>query len=124
MPDESQSDFEEVARWISRAAEWRRDNLPEIDTPQGYLLLLWLLKHKQARRSVGDFYESSHMAEPTMRKAIKAFTGRGLAIVEFDKRDARCRYIRGTSKLAALAEEYSRLLAEVRTGPEVARVAH
>ena len=111
MPDGSRSDLEEFARLLSRAAAWRRENLPEIDTPHGYLLLLWLLKQKQERRPLGDFYESSHISEPTMRKAIKAFTARGLVVVEFDNNDARCRFIRGTLKLTALAEEYLRLLA-------------
>jgi len=55
-----------------------------------------------------------------MRKAIKAFKRRGLAIVAFDETDVRCRFIRGTPKLAALAEEYLRLLAELGTGHSTA----
>lgn len=101
---------------MSRAAEWRRENLPEIDTPQGYMLLLWLLKGDQELRSIGDFYESSHLSEPTMRKAIKAFTMRDLAVLEFDENDSRCRFIRGTPKLAALVEEYVSLLARLGAG--------
>lgn len=84
--------------------------MPEIDTPHGYLLLLWLLKHKQERRQLRDFYKSSHISEPTMRKAVNAFAERGLAIVKSDKTDFRCRLIHGTPKLTALAEEYSKLL--------------
>ena len=114
LPDESRSDLEEVACWLSRAAEWRRENMPAIESRQGYLLLLWLLKHPQERQALLDFYESSHFSEPT--KAIKAFTGRGLATVETDWEDARRRYIRATPKLAALAEEYSRVLAELVIG--------
>jgi len=108
--------LEEFAGSLSRAADWRRENMPEIETPQGYLLLVWLLKHKQERRPLGDFYESSHLSEPTMRKAIKAFTVRDLAVMEFDENDSRCRFIRGTPKLTTLAEEYLRLLAELGTG--------
>jgi len=105
--------LEEFASLLSRAADWRRENLPEIETPQGYLLRVWWLKHRQGRRPLREFYESSHLSEPTMRKAIKAFTVRDLAIVEFDQNDTRCRFIRGTDKLTALAEEYSRLLWEL-----------
>ena len=90
MPDERDPILKEVASWLLRPAEWRREYMPEIETPQGYLLLLWLLKHRQERRPLGDFYASSHMSEPTMRKAVKAFTGRGLAIVEFNRKDSRC----------------------------------
>ena len=112
--------LEEFARTLSRAADWRRKNMPEIETRQGYLLLFWLLKHKQKRRPLADFYDSSHISEPTMRKAIMAFTRRGLAIVELDRKDARRRSIRGTRKLTALAEEYSRVLAELGTGRSTA----
>jgi DNA-binding MarR family transcriptional regulator len=105
--------LEEFAGSLSRAADWRRENMPEIETPQGYLLLVWLLKHMRERRPLGRLYKSSQFSEPTMRKAIKAFTARGLAIVEFDENDSRCRFIRGTPKLTALAEEYSRLLVEL-----------
>jgi len=105
--------LEEFASSLSRAADWRRENLPEIDTPQGCLLLIWLMKHKQQRRPLGDFYESSHLSEPTMRKAVRAFATRDLAIVEFDQNDSRCRFIRGTAKLTALAEEYSRLVVQL-----------
>ncbi len=112
--------MDEVAYWLSRTADWRRRNMPEINTRQGYLLLLWLLRHEQEQRPLVDFYESSQISEPTMRKAIKAFMDRGLAIVETDWKDARRRYIRSTPKLTALAEEYSRVLAELGTGQSTA----
>ena len=106
-----ESILEEFAGSLSRAARWRRENFPEIETPEGFVLLIWLLKHEQERRSLGDFYASSHLSTPTMRKAIKAFTARDLATVEFSKNDTRLRFIRCTRKLTALAEAYSRVLA-------------
>ena len=109
-PDDPRPILQELAGLLSRAADWRRENVPEIYTPQGYLLLLWLLKRKQESCPLADFYESGHFSEPTMRKAITTFTARGLAVVEFEKMDARCRVVRSTPKLTALAEEYSRLL--------------
>jgi len=91
--------------------------MPEVETRQGYLLLLWLLKHKQEPRPLVDFYESGQFSEPTMRKAVKAFMERGLAVVDYDKVDFRNRIICGTPKLTALADEYSRLLVDLATGP-------
>ena len=120
---QSQTDFEDFVGLLSRAAEWRRKSLPEIDRPQGYLLLLFLLKHKEEPRPIGDFYQLSHLSEPTMRKAIKAFTMRDLAVMVFDDSDTRCRFIRGTPKLTTLAEEYLRLLAELGTGRSEAHPA-
>ena len=55
-----------------------------------------------------------------MRKAVNAFTELGLAIVECDKMDLRCRFIRSTPKPTALAEDYLKILADLAIGRSTA----
>jgi DNA-binding IclR family transcriptional regulator len=83
---------------------WQRDNLPGVDTRQGMLLLIWLLKQNGQARPIGELYKAASMSGATMRDVVKLFTANGL--LELDGDDSRRCLLRGTPKLRKVVEEY------------------
>ena len=82
-------------------------HLPGIDTPQGMLLLIWLLKNGSNPRPIDELYKANHASESAMLECIEAFLEQGLAVVELDGPDPRQRLICGTDELRHRAREFT-----------------
>ena len=97
--------------------QWQQKNLPGIDSRQGTMLLIWLLKNSGQSRPIGELYKTGRISEPTMRGCVRTFVAHGLAVIERDEADARHRFIRGTAKLLQKVQEYRARLVELGKKP-------
>jgi len=92
---------------------WRFGRLPELSTPQGIEIFIWLLKNARKSLTVTSLYRASRFSEPTVRKCLRAFVVAGYVEVEFDSGDTRRHLIKATDRLYELAEEYGAWLGRV-----------
>lgn len=101
---------------ISAFHQWERENIPEVESPQGVEILLWLAKQSLRPRSLKDLYRSSQLSEPTLRSCLKKFVKNGLATIEPLPGDSRVKILKATSdleKLMLLYEEKFRNVASI-----------
>ena len=86
--------------------QWRLQRLPELATPQGIEILIWMLKNGRVSSTVTSLYRASRFSEPTVRKCLMAFVTAGYVAMELDSGDTRRHLIRATARLHELADEY------------------
>ena len=80
--------------------------LPGIDTPQGMVLLIWLLRNGSKSHPIDELHKANHTSESAMVECIEAFLEQGLAVVELDGHDPSKRLICGTDELRHRARDF------------------
>lgn len=95
---------------LDQLHQWRAQNLPVTNTPQGAEIMIWLLEHANPEAKLRELYRASVYSEPTIRGRLSEFVSAGLITVTLDEVDSRKHIIRLTEKLDMLIREYAVLV--------------